>query len=105
MQGSGKTGYICAPRNHGVTTDLTPLMSWLSYASGAKYSLLRPAERQDDRRRLPDRLSYQFPGSWSYGGSSHSFQKGLTYFVYLYAYTASKPDGFLIGQAQFAESS
>jgi hypothetical protein len=54
---------------------------------------------------FPPGLSYQFPASWSYGGSTHSFQKGQTYFVYLYAYTAAKPDGFLIGQAQFAEDS
>ena len=103
VQGSGHTGYICAPRNHGETTDLTPLVNWLSYASGAKYSVLLQQNGKTIQVVFPTGLSYQFPSSWSYGGSTHSFQKGQSYFIYLYAYTAAKPDGFLIGQAQFSE--
>jgi hypothetical protein len=105
VQGSGHTGYMCNPRNRDTISDLTPNVTWLSYASGAKYSvLLQTLSGKTIQVVFPSGLNYQFPSSWSYGGSSHSIQSGNTYFVYLYAYTAAKPDGFLIAQAQFTET-
>jgi len=101
---SGHTGTICAPRNHGVTVDLTPLSSWLPYGSGAKYSVLLQHSGRTILVRFPAGASYQFPSSWSYGGQSHALQRGGVYFLYVYAYTRAKPKGFLIGQAQFAEA-
>jgi hypothetical protein len=54
--------------------------------------------------KFPSSNAYQFPSSWSYAGHTHALQRGGVYFLYVYAYTASRPSGFLIGQAQFSES-
>ena len=104
LKASGHTGTICAPRNHGITVDLTPLASWLPYGSSAKYSVLLQRSGHTILVRFPAGASYQFPAKWTYGGGTHAFAKGGVYFLYVYAYTPAKPKGFLIGQAQFAEA-
>jgi hypothetical protein len=101
---SGHTGTICAPRNHGITVDLTPLASWLPYGAGAKYSVLLQRSGHTILVRFPSGASYQFPSKWTYGGGTHAFARGGVYFLYVYAYTTARPKGFLIGQSQFSEA-
>lgn len=104
VRASGHTGTVCAPRNHGITVDLSPPASWLPYGSGAKYSVLLQRSGHTILVRFPAGASFQFPAKWTYGGERHAFAKGGVYFLYVYAYTAAKPRGFLIGQSQFTEA-
>jgi hypothetical protein len=93
-----RTGRVCRPRNGAETNDLTPLIDWVPAKGARRYAFILQRKGKTILLRYPTRSEYQVLRQWSYGGSVRSLQHGATYSFFVYAYTAARPAGILIGQ-------
>ncbi|MDX6593198.1 MAG: trimeric autotransporter adhesin [Gaiellales bacterium] len=93
-----RTGRVCRPRNGAETNDLTPRIDWVPWRDARSYAFILQRSGKTILLRYPKRSDYQVLRQWSYGGANRSLQHGATYSFYVYAYTAGRPGGFLIGQ-------
>jgi ASPM-SPD-2-Hydin domain-containing protein/centrosomal CEP192-like protein len=95
-------GRVCKPRDGGAISDLTPEADWTGYRGATSYAFILQHNGDTVLVHYTHRTSYQFRRSWVYHGT-HSFQRGRSYILYLYAYTRTRPNGRLIGHSAFSE--
>jgi hypothetical protein len=97
------TGRICRPRDGGLVRDLTPLVDWTAYPRARSYAFILQKGGHTISVRYRRHSNYQFPKRWRYAGGYHALARRSTYVLYLYAYTARRPGGKLIGHTTFSE--
>jgi len=93
-----RTQRVCKPRNGAEIRDLTPNVDWVPAPRARGYAFILQRSGNTILVRYPRRSEATIPKQWRYGGSTRSLQRGATYSFYVYAYTAKRPSGFLIGQ-------
>jgi len=97
------TGRICRPRNGSLIANLSPTVDWTSYPNARSYAYILQRLGRTILVRYPKLSQATLPSSWTFNGQSKSMQHGGVYSFYLYAYTAARPRGFLIGATVFTE--
>lgn len=99
--GLAHLGRICRPRDGWVSPSLTPLADWTPYPKARSYAFILQHIGRTIDLHYTRHTDYQFPKLWRYGGAYHAFGRRQAYVLYVYAYTARKPSGFLIGHAHW----
>ncbi len=97
------TGRVCTPRNGALISDLSPTVDWTPYAGARSYAYILQRSGRTILVRYPKLSQVTLPSSWTFNGQAKSIQRGGVYSFYVYAYTAGRPRGFLIGQTLFTE--
>jgi hypothetical protein len=98
-----RTGRICRPRNGSLIADLSPTVDWTRYGGARYYAFILQRFGHTILVRYPRRSYTHLPSSWKFNGQAKAIQRGGVYSFYLYAYTATRPRGFLIGRTIFTE--
>ena len=94
-------GRICRPRDGWVSPSLTPLADWTPYPKARSYAFILQHGGRTIDLHYTRQTKYQFPKQWRYSGAYHAFGHRQAYVLYVYAYTARRPSGFLIGHAHW----
>jgi hypothetical protein len=97
------TGRVCTPRNNGLTGDLTPTVDWTGLSGVRTYAFILQHDGKTIWVRYVKATKFGIPSNWTYNHTSHALGHGGTYTFYLYAYTSSKPNGYLIGHTTWTE--
>ncbi|MGZ4482523.1 MAG: choice-of-anchor D domain-containing protein, partial [Gaiellales bacterium] len=96
-----RTGRVCSPRNNSVTTDRTPLVTWLPFGSGpADYGFNLVRADHLILQGLPKNPFYQFRSAWTFKGHRYSLGPGV-YTMFIFGYNAAHRTGILIGAVTF----
>jgi hypothetical protein len=95
-----RTGNVCAPLNGG-SAGRRPKLRWQPHHGARRYAIRVSRRGRTLLLRYPFHASYRVPASWRQGGHRRSLQRGNAYQLFVYAYTARRPQGVLIAQSTF----